>query len=280
MAQHRKALFDLLRPRLKLTQELVDAIDGWCDRAGVAKDAAVGGGGLAAAGAAAACTGPLQGVADLQARLGVDGGGRFGVTSVEALNARLSNRNAPALVEADFERVAAALQVPVKLVKGVRTVEAPRGAYDDEGRPTILFERHKFRKHSGGRFDRSHPHLSNAAAGGYGKYGEQYGKLAQACALDPEAAFKACSWGAFQVLGENAEPLGYASAFDMALELTKSEAAHLDSFVRFVRTNGLVDELRACRAGNPDSCIPFVERYNGPAFRRNNYHVKLAEAAR
>jgi len=115
--------------------------------------------------------------------------------------------------------------------------------------------------------------------GGYGKFSAQYGKLAQAAALDPEAAFRACSWGAFQVLGENAVALGYPSAFAMALSLTESEAAHLDSFVRFVRANKIVDALRGCRPGDPASCIPFVKVYNGAGFRAFSYHEKLANAA-
>jgi hypothetical protein len=180
--------------------------------------------------------------------------------------------------------VAADLGAPVKLIKAVRKVEAPRGAFDDEGRPSILYERHVANRNTvpPGAYAARAPELFGPpyGRGGYGPFSAQYGRLAAACAIDPEAAFRACSWGAFQVLGENAVALGYASAFDMALALTVSEAAHLDCFARFVKANGLVDELRACRAGDPESCIPFVQRYNGRGFRQFSYHVKLAEAAR
>ena len=98
-------------------------------------------------------------------------------------------------------------------------------------------------------------------------------------ALDPEAAFRACSWGAFQVLGENAASIGYASAFDMALALTESEAAHLDCFVRFIRSKGLVPALKAARPGDPASCVAFVKGYNGKGYAQNQYHIKLAQAA-
>lgn len=211
-------------------------------------------------------------------------GTAFGARSKAALSAHLSNKSAPALTAADFARVAAELRAPVAIIRAVRKVEAPRGPFDDQGRPSLLFERHVFRRNTdpAGRFDKSHPDLSGPAygPGGYGAFSAQYDRLAAACALDPEAAFQACSWGAFQVLGENAVALGYASALDMVEALTVSEAAHLDSFARFVRTNGLEDELRACRPGDPDSCIPFVSKYNGPGFRQFNYHVKLAEAAK
>lgn len=196
--------------------------------------------------------------------------------------ARLTNKHAAALTEADFARAAQELGVGVNIVKAVRAVEAPRGAFDDAGRPTILYEKHVFSRATGHRFDASHPMLSAPKwePGTYGPASAQYGKLERAWALDPDAAFKACSWGAFQILGENAVALGYPSAFEMAIELTKSEAAHLDSFIRFVKTNRLVDELQACRAGDPASCVPFVRAYNGAGYARNNYHVKFAQAAK
>jgi len=210
-------------------------------------------------------------------------GEAFGVRSKAALFATLSNPAPAPLLPADIDRVAADLGVSPAIIRAVRKVEAPRGAFDSMGRPSILFERHKFRSNCEpiGRFDKAAPDLSGKpyGAGGYGTYEGQYEKLAAACKLDPHAAFAACSWGAFQVLGEHYESLGYSSPWMMALALREGEAAHLDSFVRFVRGEGLVDELRACKPGNAHSCIPFVSRYNGSGFRQFNYHIKLAQAA-
>lgn len=206
----------------------------------------------------------------------------FGARSKSALLAKLSNKKAPALTADDFKAAANRLNVPVGRIKGVRKVEAPRGPFDDDGRPSILYERHKFRNHTDpvGRFNVDHPDLSGPpfGPGGYGPFSAQYDRLLRACALDPDAAFQACSWGAFQVLGENAVALGYPSAFDMAITLTTSEAAHLESFVRYVEVNNLVDELRACTPGNAASCVPFVKAYNGPGYKMFNYHTKLADA--
>lgn len=221
-------------------------------------------------------------IIDLQNHIGVNADGSFGPKSRDALFAKLSNKNAPPLTDDDLYRMAQRLGVPVGHIKGIREVEAPRGAFDDRGRPSILYERHKFRNNTVpvGRFNASHPGLSGPAygPGGYGAYSAQYGKLAAACALDAEAAFRACSWGAFQVLGENAVTLGYASAYDMAISLTTGEAAHLETFVRFVEVNHLVEKLQACKPGNPDSCRAFVSVYNGAGYRDFNYHIKLAEA--
>lgn len=292
MTGFRRELADLLRPRLKsppgMTQELVDAIDVILDRAGVPRDAAD-----APPPAPpppkpkppspAAPPGRLD-VAGLRDRLGLPVAGAFDDDAKAALMARLANTNAPALTDADFALAAKELGVGVNIIKAVRKVEAPRGPFDDKGRPSILYEKHVFSRNTkpAHAYDGAHPKLSARQwqPGTYGAFSVQYDKLAEACALDPDAAFKACSWGAFQVLGENAEDLGYASAFDMAAALAKDEAAHLDCFVRFVKRNKLVDALRQCRAGDPASCVPFVKAYNGKGYAANNYHVKLAEAAK
>lgn len=220
-------------------------------------------------------------VKDLQRRIGVTPDGAFGARSKAALFATLSNKAAPALTDQDIARAAEMLGVSPKIIKAVRKIEAPRGPFDDAGRPSILYEKHVFSRNSGGRYDVRHPALSarNWQPGTYGAFSAQYDKLAAACALDPAAAFKACSWGAFQVLGENADDLGYGSAFDMAVALTMSEAAHLESFVRFVKMKRAVDELQRCRAGDPKSCEPFVAIYNGTG-QVKKYAGLLAEAAR
>lgn len=221
-------------------------------------------------------------IKELQYNISVTPDGAFGPKSRAALFAKLSNTSAPALTAADIQAAARRLGVPVGHIKGSREVEAPRGSYDDMGRPTILYERHKFRNNCEpvGRFNASHPDLSGPAygPGGYGPFAGQYDKLARACALDPEAALRACSWGAFQVLGEHWEHLGYESVWEMVLSLTAGEAAHLETYVRFIERNGLKDELQACRPNDPASCVPFVSRYNGPGYHKFNYHRKFAEA--
>lgn len=202
-----------------------------------------------------------------------------------AMLASITNTNAKALTAEDFARAADELGhgVTPAHMRASKKVEAPRGAFDDRGRPSILYERHVMSRNTSpkGRFNASHPSLSaikGYGPGGYGSFSSQYDKLRQAYALDPEAAFEACSWGAFQVLGENAQSLGYESARHMAQMLATSEAAHLDSYVRFIKANGIADELGRCRPNDPDSCIPFVSVYNGDGFRRFNYHTAFASA--
>lgn len=207
----------------------------------------------------------------------------FGPRSRDALRSKLTNMKAPAITNADFVAFASLMGVPVNHVRGVRKVEAPRGAYTDDGIPSPLYERHVAYRNAehGPALARSHPSLfypKGYGRGGYGAYSAQFDKVVAACAFDPYAAFAGASWGAFQVLGENAEELGYDGPFEMVLSLVESEAAHLECFRRYITVNGLLDEFQLCRPGDPDSCIPFVRRYNGPGYAEFNYHVKLANA--
>lgn len=284
----RKELAGLLRPELEgktFSVALVQQIDALLDRAGVPRDDASAPEPPASKPPAAegVPTGRLD-IPGLRKFLGLTPEGGFDSAAEQALSARLTSRKPAPVTDADIDRAAAGLGVSAKAIRAVRKVETKKAPFDADGRPTILYERHVFTRNTvpAGRFTAAHPLISGKpyGPGGYGKQSAQYGKLMQACALDPEAALRACSWGAFQVLGENAVPIGYLSTLEMVASLTTGEAAHLESFIRFVRENNLVGKLGACRAGDPQSCVPFVRAYNGGDFATFDYHTKLAEALR
>lgn len=314
MTDFRKQLTDLIRPNLvggKLSQDLVAAIDAILDRAGVPRDGDAPAAAPAAPPAPAAAApvppkppappaapmppkppappAPASGLPKgrldlpaLRAFLGLPAAGSFDAAVRAAFLARLANPKAPALTDADYDRAAASLGVSAKQICAVRTVEVRQSPFNSAGRPTILYERHVFTRNCvpEGRFNASNPAISGGpyGKGGYGAKSAQYGKLADAMACDPEAALRACSWGAFQVLGENAVGIGYASTLEMVIALTTGEAAHLESFLRFLKANKLIAKLGACRAGDPASCVPFVSAYNGASYQQFGYHTKLAEA--
>lgn len=298
MTDFRKELTDLIRPKLvggKLSEDLVAAIDAILDRAGVprAAEAAAPPSPKPAAPSAppkppappAPASALPKGRLDLpglRTFLGLPAAGSFDAAARTAFLARLANPKAPALTDADFDAAAASLGVSAKHIRAVRKVEVRQSPFDPDGRPTILYERHVFTRNCTpkGKFNASNPAISGAAygKGGYGAKSAQYGKLLDAMACDPEAALRACSWGAFQVLGENAVGIGYASTLEMVIALTTSEAAHLESFLRFLKANKLIAKLGACRAGDPASCVPFVSAYNGSGYKEFGYHIKLADA--
>ena len=148
--------------------------------------------------------------------------------------------------------------------------------FRDDRRPHILFERHKFRQFTNGKFDAAAPDLSGAA-GQYGSAVSQYSRLERAinlCAdagLGEEPALKSASWGLGQVMGFNHAAAGFASAGAMAAAMVESEDAQLMGMANFLEDSGLANHLRA------RDWRKFAIGYNGPTQWKNKYEVKLAE---
>lgn len=175
-----------------------------------------------------------------------------------------------------FEKAASYLNAPVAAVKAVAEVESLGSSYLLSKRPKILFEAHVFSRLTGGKFDASHPNVSsrrwNKAL--YGAGGEhQYARLKEALALDQDAALKAASWGAFQILALNCKACGFPTPESMVATLMQGEDANLYSFVRFVMANPSM--LKALRAQNWKA---FAKAYNGPSYSSNGYDRKLSAA--
>lgn len=177
------------------------------------------------------------------------------------------------LSDADYGRAAAALGAEIAAVQAVAAVETAGNAFDDRGRPRILFERHYFHRLTGGRFDAAHAAISDPTAGGYGKFSEQYGKLREAYGLDADAALRSASWGRFQIMGDNCRAAGHASVREFVVALTQAEAAHLDAFVAFVCSDRTMAE-----ALRKKDWATFARRYNGPGYAKNDYDGKLKRA--
>lgn len=174
------------------------------------------------------------------------------------------------LIEQDFKNAAQQLGCEVAAIKAVAETESRGDGFLASGEPKILFERHKFFKYTNGKFAKTHPDLCNKNAGGYGKESEQHKKLARAIALDRNAALMSCSWGKFQVMGFNWEPLGYKSVQDFVNKMYDNEAEHLDSFVRYINSFGLRSAIQK------KNWALFAKLYNGPDYAKNNYDKKMA----
>lgn len=185
----------------------------------------------------------------------------------------------PVLTEDDFTRAANALAVPVAAVKAVCKVEAPNGGFLPDGQVTILFERHQFAGRTGGRFNASHPNVSNPNAGGYvGGEGEHI-RLAQAVRLDRKAALESCSWGKFQIMGFNYAAAGFNSLQDFINAVSRSEGEQLDAFVSFIQKDRGGKTWQALKdAVETGDWAPFARLYNGPAYAKNQYDYKLSKA--
>ena len=184
------------------------------------------------------------------------------------------------LTDDDFARAAKALNVEIAAIRAVAEVEAAGAGFLPDGRPAILYEAHIFHRATGGKHagatDSKGKKLSSAAwdRSLYGATGAwQHSRYEAARALDPDAANKACSWGTFQILGDNYKSCGFdnSQAFVDAM-WTGGAPAHLDAFVKFLQANKLDVPLRA------KDWKAFARGYNGPAYAANKYDQKMAAA--
>lgn len=181
----------------------------------------------------------------------------------------------PKLTEEGFAEAARLLGCDVAAIKAVCEVEAPKGGFLPDDRVTILFERHKFHRFTGGIYSKQYPDISNPSAGGYGSAGaHQYERFSRAFVLDPKAAMKSCSWGKFQIMGFNFASAGFDSLDSFVTAMKISEDEQLKAFVHIVKSFALADELRR------RDWAAFARGYNGANYRINRYDTKLAAAYR
>ncbi|WP_037500795.1 N-acetylmuramidase domain-containing protein [Sphingomonas jaspsi] len=181
------------------------------------------------------------------------------------------------LEDTDFDVAAGALGVPVSYVKALYEVESSGSPFID-GRPAILFEPHRFSRATGGRFDASHPHISYPAwdPKRYPRtQAARYDQLAEAVCLAPDAGFASASYGGFQILGENYHRCEARDPMAFAWQESQTTADQLHHFVLFIQSDRVLwDALKRA------DWVTVAKRYNGTAYYKNRYDVRLAQAER
>jgi hypothetical protein len=183
-------------------------------------------------------------------------------------------KNASPLTPAEIEAAAARMSVEPACVRAVLKVESKGSGFGADGRPLILYEPHIFSRLTDNQYDATHPTVSYKTwkERPYPKtQADRYKQLAEAYALDAEAALSSASWGLFQIMGMNYAACGFSSASAFVSDMAQSEANMLKSFEAFVRKNAILDELqRKDWAG-------FARVYNGPG--QVDTYAKLLEDA-
>jgi N-acetylmuramidase len=182
--------------------------------------------------------------------------------------------NPSKLTEADYQNAANQLGVEIACVKAVTSVESSGGGFFPSGRPKILFEAHLYARSTNQKYNQSNPNISSPKwnralyAGGE----KEYNRLQEAMSLDTPAALLSTSWGLFQIIGRNYKACGFSCVEDFVAAHVESEARQLDAFVKFIKANRMDIHLK-----NKDWSA-FAKAYNGPAFEKNRYHIKMKEA--
>lgn len=174
------------------------------------------------------------------------------------------------LTEQDYINAAKELKCEVAAIKAVAEVESLNGGFQADGKPKILFERHKFHQFTGGKYSASNPDISNIRPGGYTS--NEYARLEKAAKLNRTEALKSASWGKFQIMGFNFSIVGFSTLQDFINAMYRSEADQLKAFVQFIKSNKLDDELRDKRWAD------FARIYNGKNYHINKYDLKMEKA--
>jgi len=182
----------------------------------------------------------------------------------------------------DYEDIASAakeLNVTDAHVRAVIDVETSGAGFlgkfgDDHRLPKILFEAHIFSRETGGQYDKTHHQLSSSHwkrdlyLGGV----REHDRLRQAATLDFTAAYRSTSWGLFQIMGFNHAATGYERLQDFVGVQFVSEGMQLQCGIQFILSNGLEKYLQK------KDWSGFANGYNGPEYKKNRYHEKLAGA--
>lgn len=221
-----------------------------------------------------------------QLKHGLVSDGKAGDKTLGALRGESTQK---LLKHADLVQASQRLGVPVAAIYALNEVESKGRGFLDNGKPLILFERHiMYRQLQLAPADGAdvaqlqqrakqlaveYPALVNPKPGGYIGGTAEHQRLAGARQIDDAAALASASWGAFQVMGFHWKRLGYTSIHDFVERMGRSEAEHLEAFVRYIE--GDVNLHKALKALK---WAKVAELYNGADYKRNLYDVKLERA--
>lgn len=130
------------------------------------------------------------------------------------------------------------------VLRAILRMESAAQGFAADGRPIIRFEPAAFSHLTGGRFDASHPQVSDPTPPADGDQAHRWQVLAEAHALDAKAALTATRWGIAQTSGRHFQACGFADVEAFALYVSRSEANQLDVLAKFLTGRQLADALQ------------------------------------
>ena len=211
--------------------------------------------------------------------------GVWGTLSRSTFISAMACCTAPAITEQELQTIAEQLgDSDTKRIKAVADVESNGSGWFNSGLPKILYERHKFWEWTTDEANRVVSWFANPQHGGYtmdaNKNGinDSWEKLSLAIGKDPLAALSAISIGKFQVLGRYYRQCGYNHPIEMLYAASRSEYAHYAMLRDYILNVAKLKEAFLALSTNPNDNRTFARGYNGKAYERYEYHIKLAKA--
>ena len=222
-------------------------------------------------------------VLQFQKSVGILADGKVGDKTRAALSGQSVSKF---LKDSDYIAAAKRLKVSELAIRVFGATEGRGVGFLENGKAKILFERHRMYFYlvqlKGKAFAnaqmKQYPNLVNTATGGYKGDEAEYVRLSLAKNICAEAALMSCSWGQFQIMGENWKELGYASVFEFVEQMQLNESLQLEAFIRFIEwktgtVNGkkvaLIDALRA------ENWEAIFTLYNGSNYKKLGYQAKF-----
>jgi LysM repeat protein len=186
------------------------------------------------------------------------------------------------IIEDQWIQTAKSLDCEVAVLKAIADVETKGAAFRPINLksgaahvPTILYERHKFRDATNGKYNEDYPDLSGPRFSAYGSFKTSYLRLINAYRLDADAALMACSWGKFQIMGDEWKTCKLLSVERLVRQMCIDEPGQLQILAAFIRNKAGGKLGAAVKAKDWPSIALY---YNGAAYADNSYDVKMKNA--
>lgn len=190
------------------------------------------------------------------------------------------------LSEHDLLKAAERLGIELAAIKAVNEVESLGSGFLNQF-PKILFERHVFWERltvhglDPESFSAGNEDILRKKYGGYQGGIKERIRLERAKSIHEQSALESASWGMFQIMGYHWKALDYNSIGDFTQRMMLNETEQLEAFVRFIQHNQLDKYLRLSTGQTRlqlKNFERFARRYNGPAYLRNRYHLRMLAA--
>ena len=110
--------------------------------------------------------------------------------------------------------------------------------------------------------------------------GREWAAYERAAGIDPEVAMLSTSWGLGQVMGFNAQRLGYADVGEMVMLFEQGEEHQIEGMLRFIKATrarpshreNILEDLKA------HDFHWFAHGYNGSSYKRFRYDTRIRDA--
>ena len=178
----------------------------------------------------------------------------------------------------DYKKAALRLAIPELNIRAFGATESSGVGFLKNGKAKILFERHKMyaylvkfkTKDFANKQMKLFPNLVNTSTGGYKGNEAEYIRLSLAKNIHEDSALMSCSWGQFQIMGENWQDLGYSSIQAFVNQMQTNESLQLEAFIRFIEIKkGLLPALQK------EDWDTVFRLYNGPNYKKLGYEAKF-----